>query len=161
MNDQKEVFIKMVLGAWNIYIERTDNLFDLLTDEQLQKEVAPGRNRGIYLLGHLTSVHDGMLPLLEFGEQLYPELTAPFITEPDSLSKQIPSMSDLRNYWKNVSSTLTVHISNIQPDDWFQKHTAVSDEDFIKEPHRNKLNILINRTNHLSYHLGQLAFLKK
>jgi len=36
---------------------------------------------------------------------------------------------------------------------------AVSDEDFSKEPHRNKLNVIINRTNHMSYHLGQLILL--
>ncbi len=161
MNDQKEVFIKMVLGAWNIYIERTDNLFDLLTDEQLQSEVAPGRNRGIYLLGHLTAVHDGMLPLLEFETQLYPELTAPFLTEADNASKQIPATIELRNCWKKVSSSLAGHMGVVKTEEWFKKHNAVSEENFIKEPHRNKLNILINRTNHLSYHLGQLTFLKK
>lgn len=42
-----------------------------------------------------------------------------------------------------------------------QKHSAVSEEDFAKEPHRNKLNLLLNRTNHLSYHHGQLVFLKE
>jgi hypothetical protein len=30
-----------------------------------------------------------------------------------------------------------------------------------KEPHRNKLNLLMNRTNHLSYHLGQLVLLQQ
>jgi len=49
---------------------------------------------------------------------------------------------------------MTGHI-NRQPDEWFAKHSAVSAEDFAKEPHRNKLNILVNRTNHHSYHLGQ------
>ena len=29
---------------------------------------------------------------------------------------------------------------------WFDKHTAVSQEEFEKEPHRNKLNIIITRT---------------
>ena len=33
----------------------------------------------------------------------------------------------------------------------------VSDEDFAREPHRNKLNVLISQTNHLSYHPGQLS----
>ena len=161
MNNQKDVMIKMVLDAWNSYLQRADNLFDLLTDEQLQCEVAPGRNRGIYLLGHLTAVHDGMLPLLEFEEQLYPELTAPFLTEADNASTQIPSTTELRSCWKKVSSSLARHLDNVKTEEWFQKHNAVPEENFIKEPHRNKLNILINRTNHLSYHLGQLAFLKK
>ncbi len=37
---------------------------------------------------------------------------------------------------------------------------TVSDEDFEKEPHRNKLNIIVTRTSHLSYHTGQLILLK-
>ena len=41
----------------------------------------------------------------------------------------------------------------------FEKHTAVSEEDFSKEPHRNKLNIVISRTSHLQYHTGQLVLL--
>jgi DinB superfamily len=142
-------------------MQRAGDLFDSLTDEQLQNEVAPGRNRGVYLLGHLVAVHDGMLPLLGFREQLYPELTVPFISEPDNASKKIPLIKDLRIYWKQINTALAEHFSSLQSDEWFQKHTAVSDENFIKESHRNNLNIIINRTNHLSYHLGQLAFLKK
>ncbi len=38
---------------------------------------------------------------------------------------------------------------------------AVTAEDFAREPHRNKLNIVLNRTGHVSYHLGQLVLLKK
>jgi hypothetical protein len=51
-------------------------------------------------------------------------------------------------------------MATLQPAEWFNRHTVVSEADFEKEPHRNKLNLLINRTNHLSYHLGQLIYLK-
>ena len=37
--NQKELFIKMALDAWNIYIERTNKLFDGLSDEQIAAEV--------------------------------------------------------------------------------------------------------------------------
>ena len=67
-----EIMIKMVLDAWYSKIKEADDIFDKLTDEQLQIEVAPNRNRGIYLLGHLSAVHDGMLPLLGFRERFYP-----------------------------------------------------------------------------------------
>jgi len=39
--------------------------------------------------------------------------------------------------------------------DWLKKHGAVSEEDFLKEPLRNRLAILLSRTNHLAYHLGR------
>ena len=41
---------------------------DSLSDEQLQKEIAPGKNRGIYILGHLIAVHDDMLAILNWAE---------------------------------------------------------------------------------------------
>jgi hypothetical protein len=37
---------------------------------------------------------------------------------------------------------------------------TVSPEDFAKEPHRNRLNVLISRTNHMANHIGQLLLLK-
>ena len=49
-------------------------------------------------------------------------------------------------------------------DELIEKSTAIlnnaTDEDFAKEPARNKLSVLLNRTNHLAYHLGQLRLLK-
>jgi hypothetical protein len=48
----------------------------------------------------------------------------------------------------------------MQASAWFAKHNAVSAEDFAKEPHRNKLNVLITRTIHQGYHLGQMNYLK-
>lgn len=45
------------------------------------------------------------------------------------------------------------------PQQWMEKHSRVSEEDFTADPLRNKLNVLIGRTAHQSYHTGQLAFL--
>jgi hypothetical protein len=39
--------------------------------------------------------------------------------------------------------------------DWLERHAAVSVEDFAKDGSRNRFAILLGRTNHLSYHLGQ------
>jgi hypothetical protein len=68
---------------------------------------------------------------------------------------------DLRAYWKSSNAKLASHFDKVQPEQWFEKHSSVSAEDFAKEPHRNRLNIVLGRTNHLSSHIGQLAFLKK
>ena len=156
-----QIMVKMVLDAWHSKIKEANDIFDNLTDEQLQIEVAPNRNRGIYLLGHLTATHDGMLPLLNFGDRFYPQLDEIFIDNPDKSKTLINSANELRAFWKNINSTLADHFSKLSPDAWFEKHNAVSKEDFIMQPHRNKLNVIINRTNHLSYHNGQLIFLKK
>ena len=161
MSTKQEVFIKIGLDAWNIYVERTNKLFESLTDEQLQQQVAPNRNTALYLLGHLTAVHDGMLPLLGFRDRLYPSLQEVFIKNPDRSGLEKPAASLLRQYWKEVNESLAGHFSKLTSDEWFQKHDSVSAEDFLKEPHRNRLNVLVNRTNHLASHYGQLVFLKK
>jgi hypothetical protein len=158
--DQHSLFVKMTLQNWDTYIGRADQLFAALSDEQLLKEVSPGRNSGIYLLGHLTSVHDKLLPMLEGEEAIYPQLEKPFLTSPDKSGLEFPSVAELRGYWTNVNRRLKEHMNALSTEEWFNRHTAVSAEDFAKEPHRNKLNVVLNRTGHLSYHLGQLAFLK-
>jgi len=154
------ISVKMVLDRWYAQIKNSDTLFNSLTDEQLEKEIAPNRNRGIYLLGHFIAVHDDMIVLLGIGEKMYPQLNEPFIKQPDKATSAIPTAKELRTYWTKQNETMTAKINALTPDEWFQKHTAVSVEDFAKEPHRNRLNIMITRTSHLSYHLGQLVLLK-
>jgi len=155
----KELFIQMIVSSWDIQNSRISKLLDTLSDEQLMKETAPGRNRGIYLLGHLTAVSDGMLPILGWGERLYPELESVFVKQPDKAVATYPTVADVRTYWKKVNEKISGMIAVMKPDDWFEKHTLVSAEDFAKEPNRNKLNIFVNRTNHHSYHYGQMVYL--
>lgn len=156
-----ELFVKMALQSWEIQSKRTDALFNSLSDEDLYLEIAPGKNRVIYLLGHLTAVHDMMQPLLGLGNRLYAQLDEVFISNADKAVKILPSPQELRQYWAHINELLSRQFNSITPEEWFQKHTTMSDEGFAKEPHRNKLNVLISRTNHLAYHLGQLALVKK
>lgn len=157
---QTEIAIKMVLDRWNGSILNLNKLLNELSDEQLQKEIAPGKNRGTYLLGHLIAVHDDMLILLGMGEKLYPELQEPFIKQADKVATQIPTITELRTMWAKQNEVLNEKFAEATTDEWFSKHTAVTEEDFIKEPHRNKLNIIITRTSHLQYHSGQIVLIK-
>lgn len=161
MKTQIELAIQISLDAWNMQITRFNKLLDSLTDEQLQKQVASNRNSGVYLLGHLTAVHDAMLTTLNLGEKLQPQLEDIYIKNPDQSSLEKPSPDLLRTYWKQVNDALAVAFSKMNTDDWFLRHNSISAEDFIKEPNRNKLNLLQNRTSHIAYHLGQLVFLKE
>lgn len=161
MEAQKQLVVRSVLDAWNSRIEAADKLFNSLTDEQLAQEIAPGKNRGIYLLGHLTAVHDKMLPLLNFEAQVYPHLDEPFLNKADKTVASLPSTAELRENWKTINAKLATHFNKLSVDEWFQRHTSVSEEDFVKEPHRNRINVLVGRTNHMQYHIGQVALLKK
>lgn len=155
----QEISIKMILSAWQAQNAQVDKLIEKLTDEQWMNDTASGRNSGIYLLGHLVAVNDGMISILGFGERLHPELETAFLFNKDKSGQPMPSLANLKKYWKEINATLTANMELMAADEWFTRHTKVSEEDFAKEPHRNKLNIIINRTIHQSYHAGQLAFL--
>jgi hypothetical protein len=157
---QTEIILKMVFDRWNTSVKNCDTLLNTLTDETLQKEIAPGKNRGIYLLGHLIAVHDDMLILLDMGEKLYPQLHEPFLKSADHVNTPMPSIAELRSFWANQCEVMKQKFDSLKPEEWFEKHTAVSAEDFTKEPFRNKLNIIVTRTTHLQYHIGQLVLLK-
>jgi len=155
------MLVELALNNWEQGVKRATAAFDHLSDGELFEEVAPGKNRVIYLLGHLAAVHDMMLPLLGLGERQYPFLDAAFITNADKAIPDLPKVEELRGYWKSVNEVLMEKFRALKPEEWLQKHTAVSDEDFVKEPRRNRFNVLLGRTGHLSYHLGQLVLLKK
>jgi len=148
------------LNSWKLVIDRFDKNLMALTDEQLQKQVAPGKNRLFYLVGHLTAVHDRMLPMLGIGERLHPELDEPFITNPDKALADSISASDLKKAWSEVNHKLTAAFERFTPEDWVQKHTAVSEEDFAKDPTRNRIAVVMSRTNHASFHTGQAVLAK-
>lgn len=158
--ESNQTIVKMIFDRWNGSLKNCDSILNALTDEQLQKEIAPHKNRGTYLLGHLIAVHDDMIILLGMGEKLYPELHQSFIALPDKAVEQIPSAKDLREKWTKQCEVLKQKFESSSRESWFEKHTAVSAEDFSKEPHRNKLNIILTRTTHLNYHTGQLVLLK-
>lgn len=155
------LFVKMALLNWEGQLKRVTNLFNGLTEEQLLQEIAPGRNTGVYLMGHLIAVHDGILPLFGLGERLHPELDEIFISSPDKSGKMMPAFSQLKEYWTEVHQHLGGKLASLSEEQWFQRHNSVSEEDFQKEPHRNKLNVLLGRTTHIAYHLGQVILLKK
>lgn len=155
-----QTLVKMIFDRWNASVKNCDELLNSLSDEQLQKEIATGKNRGIYLLGHLIAVHDDMLPLLNLGNKKYPELNKAFLDVPDRSASEIPSAKELLSIWNEQKEDLKQKFESLKVDDWFEKHNAVSAEDFAGEPHRNKLNIILTRTTHLAYHTGQLVLLK-
>jgi len=157
----EDLFLAVALNAWKGNIERADKMFSGLSDEEVLKEVAPGKNRMIYLWGHLTAVHDAMLPLLGFGRRRHPEFDVSFISNPDKTQADVPSVELVRKAWTEVNTRLFEGFASLSAADWLKKHAAVSEEDFLKEPLRNRLAILLSRTNHLAYHLGQTALRSK
>jgi hypothetical protein len=153
--NKEELLTVTALNSWKLVIGRFDQGLTNLSEEQLQKQIAPGKNRLFYLLGHLTAVHDRMLPLLGIGERLYPELDETYITNPDRALPDLVSASDLKKAWREVNTRLTAAFEGFTVTEWLAKHGSVSEEDFVKDPARNRLAVVIARTNHVSFHSGQ------
>jgi hypothetical protein len=157
--NQDQLIVTMALQAWETQIKRADQLFNALTDEQLLQEIAPGKNRVIYLVGHLAAVHDAMNTILGLGDRQYPSYDEIFLKSPDK-AVAAPSVQEVRAAWNEVNKTLAERFATVSPSDWFKRHMRMTDEDFAKEPYRNKLSVLLNRTSHVAYHLGQGVLVK-
>jgi hypothetical protein len=151
----EDALVASAVAAWKSHVDRADKVFSALSDQQLLQEIAPGKNRLVYLWGHLIAVHDAMLPLLGIGPRLHPELDAAFLTGADRAVADLPSAAELKRSWNEVNGTLWTAFTAFTPADWAQKHTAVSATDFAANPLRNRLAVLFSRTSHISYHLGQ------
>jgi uncharacterized damage-inducible protein DinB len=150
-----QVFVTTALTSWNQWLSRANKAFASISDEQMLSEIAPGKNRIAYIFGHLVAVQDAILPQLGISPSLYPHLRAIFIEQPDRAAEQ-PPIADLRAAWTAIHDKLNTAFAAFTPDQWLEAHTTVSAEDFAREPHRNRFSILINRTAHLTYHLGQI-----
>jgi DinB superfamily len=148
-------YVALGLKVWKTQIDRADKLFGNLSSEQALREITPGRNRLLYLWGHLTATHDAMLPLLGLGDRFHPEFDVAFVSNPDKSRASIPSHEQVRQAWNVVNAELWKGFEKMSWSDWVQRHSAVSEEDFAKDASRNRFAILLSRTNHLSYHLGQ------
>jgi hypothetical protein len=155
-----ELFARTAVHAWKLNLDRLDKMFAAFNDDELQQEIAPGKNRIFYLLGHMTAVHDRMLPLLGLGARLHEELDQDFLTNPDRTTPDRTSAAALRRAWAEVD-TLTRAMEALPAGAWLEKHEAVSAEDFAKEPLRNRLAVLLSRTAHVQFHTGQIRLVVK
>ena len=151
-----QMLVDAVLRTWKFNVDRVEQSFSALTEQQLETRVAPGRNRMLYLLGHIAAVHDRMLPLLGVGDRRHPELDAMFLEKADSGSASPVPMSVLKDILADTNRALWAAFTTWTPTEWLSKHAAVSDADFAKEPHRNRMSVLLSRNSHLAFHHGQI-----
>jgi hypothetical protein len=154
-----QLLIDAAISSWQQVVTRVGALCLSLSEEQLLVEVAPGKNRILYLWGHLTAVHDAMFSALRTGERLCPELDAIFIAQPDR-SKPLPASTEIARFWEVIHPALLSTFATLSRHNWLERHGNVSAEEFEQNPKRNRLAVLLSRTNHASYHFGQMMLAK-
>jgi hypothetical protein len=153
-----QAIIKQLITQWEKDLQAMGAIFEKYTDANALTEVAPGRNSVAYLLGHMVAVNDRMIEALEAGPRKHQELDKPFLEDADS-KNGFPPYASLLAKWKETNERLSTAIRQQSLSDWLSRHHYVSEADFQKEPHRNRLAILISRLTHLSTHLGQLKLI--
>ena len=156
----EERMIEGALRTWKLNETRLDRFFHPLSEEQLQYQVAPDRNRLIYLWGHLSATHDALFPLLGLGPRLFPELEGMFLSCPDRSNSGIYSGKELKQIAGQVHHSLWVAFNELKPGEWLEKHTSVTAAEFATDPSRNRYSVVLNRTAHMAFHLGQAALVK-
>src|SRR5713101_3538138 len=137
-----EVVIQTAISSWEQVIKRVGR-----------------KNRISYLWGHLTAVNDAMFSVLRLGERLHPELDAVFIAQPDR-SVPLPTSTEIAKCWEDVHTELLSRFKTLSSKEWLERHGNVSPEEFERNPTRNRLAVLLGRTNHVSYHFGQMMLAK-
>jgi hypothetical protein len=158
--NQQQLFVQMALHSWNTQVARAEKIFNGFTEAELDTPVAPGKNRIIYLYGHLAVYHDLLKETLGLGKFSRPELAAVFLQSSDNPSSTTLSPVELKEYWTSIHHELKELFTSLPAEEWFKRHNAMTDEDFEKDPSRNRLSVVLNRANHIAYHIGQINLVK-
>jgi uncharacterized damage-inducible protein DinB len=153
--------IDICLLQWETYNRRTLKVIESLTDQNFNTPIVPNGNSASWLLGHLADTDDKLLELFGIRSRMYPELEKIYHHERTTNQTGHLSKADLITKWKAISVELDRAFKSWSESDWLGRHTAVTEEDFKKEPHRNKLNVMLSRVEHKASHLGQIAMLPK
>jgi hypothetical protein len=157
----EEILIDSALRSWRSNMDRASKFFGSLTNGELELEVAPTRNRLVYVWGHLTAFNDALIALLGFGPRRYPELEKVFVSQPDRAASPILGGPELNEIWTQLDILLWAEFQRLLPSEWLQRHQGISPDDFVREPHRNRYAVLLGRTAHLAYHYGQAVLAKR
>lgn len=151
--------LEIALLQWHANTKRTLKTLESFADENFHHQIVPNGNSPSWLFGHLADTDDMLIELVGIRTRLYPELKNIYHHEKGANQTGHLSKSDLIVRWKTIVDTLNHSFANMSEADWLSRHTAVSEEDFKKEPQRNKLNVLLSRVTHKAYHLGQIFLL--
>ena len=156
---KNELLKRIALQHWaatNLKIERT---IESISEARYSAELAPGCSTPAWIFCHLLQVNDNMFPILGFGANLYPELHD-VMNSKEIAPHTAFELDELRQMWIHVGSKLLEHFNGMTGDQWLEKHSNISEDNFKKEPHRNKVNVVLHRLIHMSHHAGQLALIK-
>lgn len=156
----EELMASTALASWTQMTGFVSKMLASYSDADLDREIAPGKNRIRYIIGHLAAVNDGMLSLLRLGSRLHPEMDDALLMKPDRAVPDTMTNAEIRAAWTETLAALNEAFAKLKPEEWLERHTSVSEEEFAKQPLRNRMAVLLSRTAHVAMHGGQLRLVK-
>ena len=148
------------LLLWATHNKRIQKVFASMEGPNFERPIIPGGNSPSWILGHLVDTDDALLEILGIGPRLYPDLAKIYHDDPSTNQNGHLDSGELQKCWKAILARMDEVTKGWTENEWLGRHTLVSEEDFKKEPHRNKLNVMLSRVTHKASHLGQIAMMK-
>ena len=148
--------LDICLLQWNAYNKRIQKKLDSISEEKFNTPIVAGGNSPSWLMGHLADTDDALLELFGIRKRLFPELAKIYHHEKGTNQTGHLTKDELKVKWSSILAELDSAFKTWSESDWHSRHMAVSEEDFKKEPHRNKLNVMLSRVTHKASHLGQI-----
>lgn len=149
--------IEICLLQWDTYNKRMQKVLDELSDEKYGLALISGGNSPSWILGHLADTDDKLLELMGISGRLHPEWSTIYHHERGKNQDGHLKRAELITKWKQVVADLDKAFKSWDEKEWLSRHTAVTAEEFSREPHRNKLNVMLGRVAHKASHLGQVV----
>lgn len=129
-----------------------------LSDNDFNLELFPGKNHGVWILGHLVVSDDDFSKFMGRGELLFPEYSEIFRQGSKVLPvENYPSVSELKKCWDDVCQKNRKIYLDLKDFEFDEPHAML--EDAEKDFFKTKGKVIMTWQLHQMYHNGQLAAL--
>lgn len=129
-----------------------------LSDDDYKLELSPGKNHGVWILGHLIVCDDDFSVYMGKGDLLYPKYSNVF-GQGSKLQPvdKYPAVFELRKYWDEVCKKNKSIYIELKDSEFDEPHALVKnpETDFFK----TKGGVIMAWQLHQMYHAGQLGIL--
>jgi uncharacterized damage-inducible protein DinB len=127
-----------------------------LSDEDFKTELSPGKNHGVWILGHMIVCDDDFSLYMGKGELLYPEFAETFGQSSKILPvEDYPPVAELKGWWNKVCLKNKKIYSELKDSEFDEPHALVTD--FEKDFFKTKGRVVMAWQLHQMYHNGQLG----
>lgn len=141
----------------NGWVNRT---LETLSDDDLMHSIAPGKNHGVWLLGHLIESEDEVSRYLGKGDMMFPGYEKLFgegsMLQPPSI---YPEASALREQWKQVSEKNNTMLGSLT-DDELDDPLPHDNGSKLYQLMKTKAGCITFWNLHAMYHQGQLGVIR-